>query len=140
MTREFLGILIAAALLAGGAASALADGGRMRVTRDDCRRLVEHHPDPDVTYTPGVDVYGRPVAPADLPGGVNIRPSDVVEFDVSFNPLHGGTGRRFGSTELYIGRIQVNVTTGAVTFNDIPLTDPEQAELAAKCQEILRRR
>ena len=138
MIREFLGILIAAALLAADAAPAQADGGRVQVSRDDCRRLVEHHPDPDVAYTPGVDVHGRPVAPADLPGGLNIRPADVVEFDISFNPLHGKTGERFGSTEVYVGKISVNLTTGAVTFNDVPLTDPEQAELARKCRDMLR--
>jgi hypothetical protein len=143
MTREFLGILTAAALLAGSAAAvpaadAVAEGGRVRVTRDDCRRLVEHRPAPDVAYKPGVDVHGRQVAPADLPGGIRILPAEEVEFDVSFNPLRGATGQRFGRTELYVGKIKVNVATGAVTFNDVPLTDPEQAELAEKCRDVLR--
>ena len=142
MTREFIGILMAAGLAAflaaGLAAPARADDSRVRVTREDCSRLVEHRPDPDVTYKPGVDVHGRPVAPADLPGGLQIRPSDVVEFELSFNPLHGATGRRFAGTDLYVGRISVDLATGAVTFNDVPLTDPEQAELAAKCRAALR--
>jgi hypothetical protein len=140
MTRQFLAILTTGALLAGSVAEALADGGRMRVKRDDCRRLVQHRPDPDVAYKPGVDVRGKPVKPADLPGGLNLEPADDVEFEISFNPLRGGTGGRFGSTELYVGRVKVDLKSGAVTFNDIPLTDPEQAELAAKCREILRRR
>ena len=38
------------------------------VTPKDCRRLVAHKPADDVTYKPGVDAYGRPVAPADLAG------------------------------------------------------------------------
>lgn len=135
-------MLIVAGLAAGLgavlAAPARADDSRVRVSREDCRRAVEHHPAPDVTYKPGVDVYGRPVAPADLPGGLRIKPADVVEFELSFNPLHGKTGRRFGGTDFYVGTIGVDTTTGAVTFNGVPLTDPEQAELAAKCRAALR--
>src|SRR4051812_40466407 len=39
--------------------------GRIVITRDMCAQAsIEHRPAPDVTYRPGTDVYGRPVAPA----------------------------------------------------------------------------
>jgi hypothetical protein len=136
MFRGFLAFL----LLAAGAEAALADGGRLRIPREDCRRLVEHRPDPGAAYRPGQDVRGKPVAPADLPGGLRLEPAEEVEFDISFNPLRGRSGNRFSGTELYVGTIRFNLQTGEATFNGAPLTDPEQAELARKCQEALRRR
>jgi hypothetical protein len=136
MFRGFLAIL----LLAVGAHAALADGGRLRIPRDDCRLLVEHRPDPGAAYRPGRDVRGKPVAPADVPGGLRLEPAEEVEFDISFNPLRGRSGSRFGDTELYVGTIRFNLQTGEATFNGAPLTDPEQAELARKCQDVLRRR
>jgi hypothetical protein len=135
MIRGFLAILL---LIAAGAA--LADGGRLRIPREDCRRLVEHRPDPGAAYQPGKDVRGKPVAPADVPGGLRLEPAEEVEFDISFNPLRGRSGDRFSGTELYVGTIRFNLQTGEATFNGAPLTDPEQAELARKCQDVLRRK
>jgi hypothetical protein len=135
MIRGFLAILL---LLAAGAA--LADGGRLRIPREDCRRLVEHRPDPGAAYRPGKDVRGKPVAPADLPGGLRLEAAEEVEFDISFNPLRGRSGDRFSGTELYVGTIRFNLQTGEATFNGAPLTDPEQAELTRKCQDVLRRK
>lgn len=113
----------------------------VRIPRADCAKLVEHHPAPDVAYRPGVDVRGKPVPPADLPGSdfSAILP-DHVAFDVSFNPLRGKTARRFGRSEFVVGRVRVDLRTGQTTFNGEPLTDPEQAELALKCGRALGRR
>ena len=137
MTRKFLAIPL---LLCLGTGAALADGGRVRIPRDDCRRMVEHHPVPGIDYRPGTDVRGKPVAPADLPGsGLRLEAADEVEFDISFNPLHGGSQGRFGTTELFVGTVRFDLKTGAATFNGVPLSDPQQAELARKCSEALRR-
>jgi hypothetical protein len=56
------------------------------ITRADCQRLVRHVPAPDVAYEPGTDVYGRPVAPAELGGGYgDIRPPDEITFPVEID-------------------------------------------------------
>ena len=111
----------------------------IRIPRADCARLVEHRPMPDVAFKPGVDVRGKRVAPADLPGGnLRIEPPRQVEIEISFNPLRGGAGNRFGSSELIVGRVHFDLETGEATFNGKPLTDPEAAELARKCQRIMQ--
>ena len=122
------------------AAPAWADDARLRIPRADCLALVPHQPDPDVAYKPGVDVRGRPVAPADLPGSrLRVDLPDQVEFDVSFSPLRGAAGNRFGDTELYVGTVRYNLKTGEATLNGVPLSDPQKAEIAARCREVLRR-
>lgn len=116
------------------------DDTRIRIPRDDCARLVRHKPAPGAAYKPGVDVRGKKVAPAELPGsGFPVAVPEEVEFDVSFNPLRGGAASRFKRSKSIVGRVRFNLKTGEATFNGISLTDTEQAELARKCQRILSR-
>jgi hypothetical protein len=59
------------------------------VSRNDCSRLIHHVPSANVAYQPGVDVKGKKVAPADLPGGGNdikLLP-EVLQFNVNINPV-----------------------------------------------------
>src|SRR4029077_13900146 len=51
------------------------------------------NPRDSADYVPGVDAYGRPVAPADLPGGadVQISPEDYPILK-SKNPQRNGVG------------------------------------------------
>jgi hypothetical protein len=105
------------------------------VTRQDCHQLVAHHPAPDVNYQPGVDVHGRPVAPADLPGSQNLKIlPDRVTFDLKVNPLAYGSrlstsaGDKFANTAMPIARIEVDLLSGAVKVNGQPL-DSEQTRI-----------
>lgn len=52
------------------------------VTEEQCRQVVGHRPAADVAYQPGVDVYGRKVAPAEVDGGAN-RIDLPEEFDIA---------------------------------------------------------
>jgi len=127
-----------AAMIAGPGA---AEEGRMRIPRADCQKLVRYTPDPGVAYKPGVDVRGKPVAPADLPGsGLRVQLPDQVEFDVSFYPLGSSAGGRFDNSELYVGTVRYDLKTGEATFNGVPLTDPQKDEIARRCRQELRRR
>jgi len=83
MTRRFAVFLFA--LLPG--VEVLAQPATVTVNREDCQRLVRHVPAADVTYQPGVDVYGREVAPADLNGGVQIALPDTYSFDIEIQPI-----------------------------------------------------
>ncbi len=112
---------------------------RVAITRADCARLVAHVPGPDLAYEPGVDVYGREVAPADLGGAPRIELPETIVIDIEVDLL-----QRFGipaNPALYDADAEVGEVAyrdGRFTFNGQPLQDEAQAELAARCQEIVR--
>lgn len=107
------------------------------ISKNDCARLVAHQPSPDVTYKPGVDVHGRPVAPADLPGGVQVAVPEEIAIDLTVD-----IQRRYGiSSNSPLFRSEVRVGTvvvkpdGSATFEGQPLTSPEQQALSTLCQK-----
>ncbi|HSR56410.1 MAG TPA: hypothetical protein VLN73_09205 [Alphaproteobacteria bacterium] len=121
-----------------------ADGVTLTVTRADCSRLVAHVPDPGVAYQPGVDVRGRPVAPADLGGGPALELPDEVYVPVTLDML-----ARYGlpaNSKLYklddtlIGTARIRVKDGRAWFNGVPLGTAEDHALARACQELRKRR
>lgn len=107
------------------------------MSRNDCARLVAHRPAPDATYTPGVDVQGRAVAPADLPGTAPIALPDEIVIDITVE-----IQKRFGipsdaamfKPEARVGTVVVK-PDGSATFNGQPMTTPEQQALSALCQK-----
>lgn len=106
------------------------------IRADVCRSLVAHEPAPDVTYQPGVDARGRPVAPADLPGGISLEVPE--DFAVLISRDLAG---QFGIPE-DSGVFEGNVILGLVTYTDgqlffdgQPLFDPAQAVIARLCRE-----
>ncbi len=112
---------------------------RVAITRADCARLVAHVPAPDVAYEPGIDVYGREVVPADLGGAPRIELPETIHLDIEIDLL-----QRFGipaNPALYDADAEVGEVAyrdGRFTFNGQPLQDQAQAELAARCQEVVR--
>src|SRR5262245_64019893 len=106
------------------------------ISRQDCQRLVQHEPAPDVTYQPGVDVHGRPVVPADLNGGSQIELPDVIyipievliqdRFHIPANPVLFKATAEVGIAEL---------RGNQVYYHDKLLSDPETAALEAACRE-----
>ena len=118
--------------------AAMAEPATITITRADCLRLVEHAPAPDVAYQPGVDVRGRPVAPADLGGGTMVVPPDTIEIDIEVDLVD-----RFGipaNPDLFDADAQIGTVVvepdGRATFNGQPLQDEAQFELTRRCQEI----
>lgn len=113
----------------------------IEITRADCARLVKHEPAPDVTYQPGEDVYGRPVAPADLDGGYDLELPSTIRI-----PITVLLQDRFGipansalyKAEAEIGMVEVSLDGRHVTFNGQELTSRDAQALATACQEILR--
>jgi hypothetical protein len=137
MSRKFAPALLmfAAALTMPAAASAQ---GTIRIERRDCARLIAHRPDADVAFRPGVDVRGNAVAPAELDGGSRPELPDSIPILITID-----LQERFGipadsrlfEPNAYIGIAAFRFADGAITFNGQPLTDPEQAALAAACAE-----
>jgi len=139
-------ILRTAAFLAGVllASTGVGAAETIVVTRADCARLVAHVPDPGVAYQPGVDVRGRPVAPADLGGTPKIKLPDEVEVPVTLDML-----ARYGlpaNSSLYklddtlIGIARVRVKDGRAWFNGEPLGDEESFALARACSKVTGRK
>lgn len=107
------------------------------ISKNDCARLVAHQASPDVTYKPGVDVHGRPVAPADLPGSNQIAAPEDIAIDLTIE-----VQRRFGipgNSALFRPEVRVGTVIvkpdGSATFDGQPLTTPEQQALSVLCQK-----
>lgn len=140
--------LVSVCLLLGLAAFAAAhdptvpggDSVRVILTEADCRRLVKHVPAPDVAYSPGVDVDGDPVVPADLDGGVRIELPETFAIPIEvelFERLGIPSDPARFDADLVVGEVTVDIE-GRAYFNGQPLQDEAAAELAAKCQRVLR--
>ncbi len=110
---------------------------KAKISAKDCRRAVKHVPAPDVAYKPGVDVRGRKVAPADLGGRPRLKLPNVLTFDIEkdLSSLAGGLG-----ADVPVGTIRYDINSGRITFNGQPLTGPQQAQLVARCREVLKGR
>ncbi len=99
------------------------------VGRDTCRALAAHHPAPGVAYTPGVDVHGRPVAPADLPSAA----AGTGEVKVALKrglPIGSGA---LGASEIVVGEVKIDLLTGRATLDGKPLEAGLQSDVLAAC-------
>ncbi len=118
--------------------AAAADSSTITVSATDCQRLVNHQPSDDVTFKPGVDVHGNPVAPADLPGSVTLKTPTEITFDVTYDLL-GNYGvsedsALFARGSASVGTVKYDLLSSALTFNGQRLDDPEAAALADLCK------
>lgn len=110
------------------------------VTERECRYLARHRAAADVEYKPGVDVRGRPVAPADLGGSPRLAIPDRIVIDVPINIFErlGRTAPKgLGDTATQLG--QIVLEGNRLTFNGEPLSDPALDAVAAACREQLGR-
>lgn len=115
----------------------LADGAEAQtIAERDCRRLERHIPAPDVAFRPGVDVRGRPVAPADLAPPAAIVPD---RFPILLGvDLRERLGLPSGLiADLPLGVIEIE--NGVVLFNGRPIAPDAVAGLAAACAAARRR-
>ncbi len=132
-------LVLLAAIGSAGAAEAKPGTAEITVSPKDCRRLVAHVPSADVAYKPGVDAYGRPVKPADLPGTQVIKAPDKITFNITHDALKGlglsGTSSLL-SGEATVGEVSYDISSGRMEFNGQPLNDPEIAALAAACKKV----
>ena len=123
--------------------AATAQAGYLTLSESDCARLARHVPGDDVAYRPGRDVHGKPVVPADLdPGAGLILPDAVViPIEVELFERYGIPADRANfKADLFVGEVVVDVASGRATFNGQPLQSEAEAELAARCQRILKDR
>jgi len=129
--------ILALLMLCAVAVPALAD--TVVVTREGCAALQRYVPSSDVEYKPGRDVVnGKPVAPADLDGGVPpLKLPDKIEVIISVE-LQKRLGIPIDSTlykpETFVGTVSV-APDGRASFNGQPLQSDAAYELAQLCQQ-----
>jgi len=109
-------------------------GDKVTVSREDCRALATYRPSQGVAYQQGVDVNGRYVAPADLPGGFQYNLPEKVEFDVKVNPVNYGqrTAAQQQIAQTSQAIIQNNATLQAANAKSTQLTQQLAAQQATQ--------
>src|ERR1044071_6414996 len=98
-----------------------------------CRECTAHHPSADVTYEPGTDQYGRPVAPADIEGTpqLNMPETTSVQITVDQAAVLGLPPGITYRPEAYIGEVTV-MKSGDVYCNGKRVSQPQ---LQALCDQ-----
>lgn len=99
------------------------------VGRTTCRALTAHQPAPGVAYQPGVDVHGKPVAPADLPSNT-AGPEQVRVLLKRDLPVARGA---LGASEIVVGEVKVDLLTGKATLDGKPLDAGLQSDVLLAC-------
>ncbi len=143
LRRLLPGVILSLLAALGPVPPAAAEDGYLTITKADCARLARHYPAPDVAYQPGRDVRGKPVVPADLEGGSGLVLPEavVIPIEVDLFERYGipANGINYKG-DIFIGEVVVDVASGRAIFNGQPLQSDEEAELAARCQRIVRDR
>lgn len=137
--------LLVSGLLAAGLAmaEAAAEGleQTVKVTEQDCRWLVHHQPAPDVAYKPGVDVHGRSVTPADLDSNRRVKLPEVIAIPLHVpidSLLKKGVTSPVGESEVGVGLVTVDRSTGEVLYEGQALVPAETERMVAACRRLLR--
>ena len=122
------------------------------VTDRDCAAFQSYGPDPSVEAKPGVDVHGREVAPADLDGGLTIKPDINIPITVDVRPWVELDPRRRGGRvrprqndpdpKDYDAQALVGVVSfadGKLYFDGQQLGAAEEHAVLAACADYLKR-
>ncbi len=111
------------------------------IARSDCELAVRYAPPPDVAYKPGVDVNGRPVAPADLDGDHRLKLRESIPVIISDD-----LRKQFGlpddsplfDANVFVGIVELRLSDRRLTFNGVELSDREASALAAMCRDATK--
>jgi len=117
-----------------GGASVWPDG-RVVVSSKACAEVVAHVPDAGVAYTPGVDVDGNAVAPADLPDSASPIASDNFPIFMTLDlkkKFQVPDSARLFKLQAVAGLIAIQ--GNQVFFNGQPIAPGEASLLAAACR------
>ncbi|WP_337995652.1 hypothetical protein [Oleispirillum naphthae] len=123
-------VLIGLVLAAAPAADAQTD--------DACARAVKAQSTGGADYKPGVDVYGRPVAPADAQPTLRIEPPQVIEFPVTLDVAKRLGFDARGPYEAKTTVANVRIDNGRVTVNGQVVHTDNEADLIAACRAARR--
>ena len=124
--------LLALALLAPEVAAQ-----EITVTREDCAGLVNHVPDADVAYQPGVDANGNQVASADLGGGFIYEAPTDFSFNVTINPIDYQRTRALQANRAALAAQQSTAAATAETLETAAATLQDTKESLATTEASL---
>ena len=136
----FYGSVTIVALAIVGATASRGAERTIAVARSDCELAVRYVAPAGVDYQPGVDVNGRPVAPADLDDHRLQLPESIPVF------ITDDMRKRFRvphqsplfDTDAVVGIIELRLSDRRLTFNGVELSDPEANALAAMCRDATK--
>jgi len=117
----------------GGAA--VSPDGTVIVSSKACAEVVAHLPDAGVAYTPGVDVNGGAVAPADLPDSVSPIAGENFPIFMTLDlkkRFHVPESAKLFRPEATVGLIVIQ--GDQVFFNGQSIAPGEASLLAAACR------
>jgi len=138
MLRKFIISASLGFILVATAASA--EVVRIETSQENCARIQKHVARNDVTYKPGVDVNGKPVAPADLQDQPKfLKDEIVIDLALPLKDLYdvaNPPNRKIQNAEVLVGTVRYELLSGKFYFNDQPLADTALYAIAEKCQEI----
>ena len=104
------------------------------VTERQCRALVAHRPADDVTYRPGRDVRGRPVAPADVAGSPTVPELSTITIPLQLSLSDIAVVPPGIDADIPLWTLTVSAD-GRSYINGQPLHDQTAARLAEICRE-----
>jgi len=117
----------------------VASDGRLVMSSDICTTLAGEQPVPRADYQQGVDVNGKPVAPADFP--TSAPPIQLDNFPIEIKKDLAGkfnvpaTGGNFGAKAI-LG--YVTLRDNRAYFNGQPMGDDQRAALIEACRAAKR--
>ena len=133
-----------------------ADAETVIVSDRQCEAYQPYQPDPSVEYKPGRDVHGKPVAPADLGGGLEVSPDVNIPITVDIRPWQNLPPSNTRQTQRARNRPSptyratgiggqatigtVTVHNGKVYFNGQPMEAGYQNAVRQACLDYLKRR
>lgn len=142
-----------AVFLIAMAAPGLAQAEPLSITVKDCQRIVSHKPAPGVEYTPGVDVHGKSVAPADLGGGYGMALPESIDIQIGIDladrlalrdnrnkgkspePARPDAARKVMPFAGYAPLGTLSVRGNDLYWNDQRLQPQDEALLASACRQ-----
>ncbi|MEX1035288.1 MAG: hypothetical protein WDZ54_04990 [Sneathiella sp.] len=128
--------LVAAIFIGTFATSAFAEEIRLEVSRAACEQFVKYRQSPDVTYQPGVDAHGKPVAPADLEDErANIPDQIYVNLALPLKDLLKDYNPKLADAEVNVGIVEFDIASGQLLYNGQALTDPAENAIAKECRQ-----
>lgn len=118
-----------------------AEATKAGVSLKDCQRLTKHVPSADVAYTPGVDVRGKPVVPAQGPGGgenaFKLPDKITIDFGIDLAGKYGFSGAGDQTSTAKIMTIGYDLAAGGLTVNGKPLSKDDSRAVKKACQLLL---
>ena len=138
MTYIRFALIALGCLISLSATNVYADETRIVISDKDCKRLLLKQASKSADYVPGVDVKGRKVKSADLPGSNKIAIPDELSFDISpkiYQMLGTTPPTGLEDTAVKVGTVTVK-KSGGIYFNGKRLNSRTRKELTKLCKQM----